>query len=86
VKPLALIRIERIERRAAEIVAAINHEYQTGGWFACMTESERRGWDRAEDEWWSGLGEYDERSVPRNASEWAGWLAFNAYSDPWGVP
>lgn len=77
--------IERIERRAAEIIAAINCEYVTGGWFAGMSASERAGWDKAEDEWWNGRGEYDSRSVPSNAGEWAGWLAFNAYSDPWGV-
>lgn len=62
-----------IEQRAAEIAAAIHHEYLDGGWFACMTRDERRGWDIHDDECWTGdLARY---RAPTSARMHAGWLA-----------
>jgi hypothetical protein len=59
------------EIRAAEIVALIETKYIGGGWFACMTPGEQAGWDIHELEWWNG----DHSAAPRNAREWAGYLA-----------
>lgn len=67
------------EIRAAEIVALIATEYKNGGWFDAMTLGEQIGWNIHEAEWYSGWGCCNP-TTPRNAREWAGWLAREAWT------
>lgn len=65
-----------IEQRAAEIVAAMENDYPTGGWFACMTRDEQRGWNMHEAEWFAAESvDPNYFGTPRNRREWAGYIA-----------